>query len=292
MAEKKETKLNWLQHHLPEGLLADAAWMERHGYSSPLRHHYVARGWLEQPTHGIYRRPSSKLTPASENGRLRWQHAVISLQTLLERPLIVGGRTALELQGFAHYLTSRGPREVHLYGRERPPGWLFKLDLDTHFVFHNAARLFREDPIARGLGSLSVDVRTGASINTDPVHGGLTQQTWGQWDWPLTLSTPERAILELLNDVPQRETFHQADMLMEGLRNLSPRRLSKLLADCRSVKVKRLFLWFSDRHGHAWLKHLDRKAIDLGKGKRMLARGGKFDPKYQITVPENLDAGG
>jgi putative hydrolase len=34
------------------------------------------------------------------------------------------------------------------------------------------------------------------------------------------MSSPERAILELLDEVPQRETFHQADVLMEGLRNL------------------------------------------------------------------------
>ena len=106
------------------------------------------------------------------------------------------------------------------------------------------------------------------------------------------MSAPERAILELLDEVPQRETFHQADMLMEGLRNLSPRRLLKLLADCRSVKVKRLFLWFAERHNHAWLKKLDRSGIDLGQGKRMLVRGGKLDPKYNITVPEDLDAGG
>jgi hypothetical protein len=77
-------------------------------------------------------------------------------------------------------------------------------------------------------------------------------------------------------------------MLTEGLRNLSPRRLHKLLVDCRSVKVKRLFLWFAEKHDHAWLKQLDR--IDLGDGKRMLVRGGKLDPKFNITVPENIDA--
>lgn len=31
-------KLNRLQQELPEGLLAAAAWMEAHGYSSALRH--------------------------------------------------------------------------------------------------------------------------------------------------------------------------------------------------------------------------------------------------------------
>jgi len=106
------------------------------------------------------------------------------------------------------------------------------------------------------------------------------------------MSSPERAILELLDEVPQRETFHQADVLMEGLRNLSPRRLHTLLVECRSVKVKRLFLWFAERHKHAWLKGLDRKGIDLGRGKRMLVRGGKLDTRFNITVPENLDAGG
>jgi hypothetical protein len=54
------------------------------------------------------------------------------------------------------------------------------------------------------------------------------------------------------------------------------------------VKVKRLFLWFAEKHDHAWLKQLDR--IDLGDGKRMLVRGGKLDPKFNITVPENIDA--
>jgi hypothetical protein len=40
--------------------------------------------------------------------------------------------------------------------------------------------------------------------------------------------------------------------------------------------VKRLFLWFAERHEHAWLKKLDRKDVDLGQGKRMLAKGGKL----------------
>ena len=88
----------------------------------------------------------------------------------------------------------------------------------------------------------------------------------------------------------QRETFHQADVLMEGLRSLSPRRLHTLLVACRNVKVKRLFLWFAERHNHAWVKALDRRDIHLGHGKRMLVRGGKLDARFNITVPERLDA--
>lgn len=64
------------------------------------------------------------------------------------------------------------------------------------------------------------------------------------------LSTPERAVLELVDELPGRESFHQVDILLEGLVGLSPKRTSRLLGECRSVKVKRLFLWFAERNRH------------------------------------------
>jgi hypothetical protein len=57
------------------------------------------------------------------------------------------------------------------------------------------------------------------------------------------------------------------------------------------VKTKRLFLWFAHRHNHAWLKMIDTEKIDIGKGKRMLVPGGRLDPKYLITVPEEFANG-
>lgn len=284
MSTQTKEKLNWLQHNLPEGLLVDAGWLEQRGYSRGLRKKYVGGGWLKQAARGVYLRPPARLSAPSTDDGLRWQQAVISLQTLYQLPLAIGGRTALELQGYAHYLSAAGPREVHLYGDNAPPPWLKRLTLDTTFVFHNAKKLFRNQPI-------TIPPKP-ESNKADALPGGLTQQPWGHWEWPLTLSSPERAVLELLDEVPQHETFHQADMLMDGLRNLRPRKLHQLLADCRSIKVKRLFFWFAERHEHAWLKQLDRSGIDLGRGKRMLVRGGKLDPKFNITVPENLDAGG
>jgi hypothetical protein len=287
MGRQTEGKLNWLQHHLPEGLVVDAAWLERQGYSGALRSKYVAHGWLDPVARSVYRRPPAELPTPNKDESLRWQHVVISLQTLLARPFTVGGRTALELQGFAHYLAPAGPREVHLYGSGTPPAWVSRLKLENRFVFHNAAKLFKDASLPEIDGTPPTQV-----ASRDPLPGSLIRQLWGHWDWPLILSSPERAILELLDEVPQRETFHQADMLIEGLRNLSPKRLHTLLVECRSVKVKRLFLWFAERHNHAWLKVLDRKGIDLGHGKRMLVRGGKLDTKFNITVPETLDAGG
>ena len=102
------------------------------------------------------------------------------------------------------------------------------------------------------------------------------------------MSSTERAFLELLDELPDRESFHQVDMLAEGLTNLSPTRLQFLLGQCRSVKVKRLFFFFADRHRHAWRTRLDASDFDLGAGKRALVPGGRLSTDYNITVPEDL----
>jgi hypothetical protein len=274
MVGQKKRPLNRLERELPEGVLVDAAWLRRHGYSRQLLSHYVSAGWLEQPTRGVYRRPRGSLT---------WQQLVISLQTFLDYPLALGGRTALELQGYAHYL-SHEAKQIHLYGPKPPPGWLHNTKIDNIFEYHRDQKLFRTNLIAPQLKGLAH-----AGTHAAPsVSDTLTTLPWGQWDWPMVLSTSERALLELLDELPDRESFHQVDMLVQGMTNLSPRRLQKLLVDCKNVKVKRLFFFFADRHRHAWLKQLKKENFDLGKGKRMLVKGGRFDSVHQITVPEDM----
>lgn len=273
MATGNRGKLNQLQQ-LPDGALVDAAWLERRGYSSSLRSQYVKAGWLNQPAPRVYRRGNSPLG---------WREAIISLQTFLESDVTVGGRSALEELGYGHYLGRR--REVHLYGAQRPPGWLAALSLEVEFVWHNSRRLFPDDAVV----TQSDDAQSGAS--DEPLHflpGGFLI-SGGTAKWGLRLASAERALFQLLDELPGRETFHQVDMLMEGLANLSPRSLQVQLASCTSIKVKRLFFYFADRHRHAWLERLDRSAVDLGTGKRVLVKGGKLDPTYLITVPEELD---
>ncbi|SFD71998.1 transcriptional regulator with AbiEi antitoxin N-terminal domain [Bosea sp. CRIB-10] len=278
MSEQRAGKLKRLEHLLPEGLLVDSAWLSAHSYSTSLRTKYVASGWLEQPARRVYRRP---------RGQLSWQQVVISLQTLLGHSLAVGGRTALELQGYAHYL-SQGSSEVHLHGPAKPPTWLATLPLKERFVYRNSAPLFGSELEELTFPTLVPD-HAGKQGDRTLQDAGLRSLGWGQWDWPLTVSAPERALLELLDELPDRESFHQVDVLMEGLSDLAPRRLQNLLIRCRSVKVKRLFFFFADRHRHAWLKHIERAAIDLGSGKRMLVKEGRYDPAYQITVPKEMN---
>ncbi|HTF96691.1 MAG TPA: type IV toxin-antitoxin system AbiEi family antitoxin domain-containing protein [Cellvibrio sp.] len=270
------SKLNLLTHLLPEGLLIDAAWLEEKGYSRALRHQYVGANWLEQPARGVFRRP---------RGQLSWQQVVISLQGLLKYPVSVGGRTALELSGYAHYL-QQTQQHIHLYSDNKCPAWLLKLPLQETFLIHNRTHFLPLVKIAPEL--FSIDDST--SIDEALAVAGLTVIPWGNWEFPLVISTPERAYLELLDELPQHESFHMADVIMEGLTNLSPLRLQSLLEAASSIKVKRLFFLFAERHNHAWLKRLDVSKIDLGKGKRMLVKGGKFNTKYQITVPKEFAA--
>ena len=273
MATYSAGKLNQLQQALPEGMLVDAAWLEARGYSSSLRSHYVRAGWLNQPAPRVYRR---------SHGPLQWEQVIISLQAALDSPLAVGGRTALEHQGYGHYLSAT-TNEVHLYGHHRPPSWLNALPLDVTFHYHNSQRLFPDEATTKP------DLLPEGEGKEMRMPGGFMVQPGGAISWPLRLATPERAVLELLDELPDRESFHQVDMLMEGMANLSPRRLQLLLSTCRSVKVKRLFLFFADRHHHRWFDQLDLSAIALGSGKRMLAKGGVLNQRYQITVPEDLN---
>jgi len=281
MIRPKLTKLNQLERNLPEGLLVDSVWLEQHAVTKQLRHYYVQNGWLDQPTRRVFTR---------SRGPLRWQQVVISLQTILQfSPLIVGGATALELHGFAHYLSPE-IKSIHLYGPQAPPKWVNNLSLPQQFIYHNDARLFRNDPVHYGIASLAWNIKSNSGRELMQLQGGDTMSmAWGQWDWPLTLSQPERAVLEFLDELPARASFENVDKIMQGLVNLRPQRMEKLLVDCASVKVKRLFFFLADRHRHAWLKHIDRSRVDMGSGKRVIVRGGRFDPIYRITVPRDLD---
>jgi len=76
-------------------------------------------------------------------------------------------------------------------------------------------------------------------------------------------------------------------LIVGNLVALRPDIVQGLLAECQSVKVKRLFLYMAEKHEHAWLSNLDLSKVDLGKGKRVIISNGRYDRKYQITVPAN-----
>ena len=246
-----------LEQTLPEGQLVNRGWLLQRGFNRPRVDYFLRAGKLEPVTHGVYRRPGP---------RLKWEHVVYSL-TEMGYLVYVGGRSALELQGLAHYLPYGGLRRIDLYGSSCVPKWVVNYPAEFRFVVHTR-RLFDELP-----------------------RDTVKPKPFGSWDWPIAYAVPELAMLELLSDVRDAADFMVADKIFEAATNFRPEILHALLRACAQVKAKRLFLWFSDRHGHDWRQALKTDGINLGKGKRMLVKGGAFDPTYQITIPREMAVG-
>jgi hypothetical protein len=251
MRRQNEPRLKWVLDRVPHGQLVDTPTLERHGVTRQLAHKYVESGWLEPVVRGVYRRPSAS------DARLEWRTVVRSLQALMQYPTVVGGRTALEEQGFRHYVSRSDEAPVHLYGAAHP-SWLKRLPGPATFVLHS------DTLFAKG---------TSDWVETPSPAG------------PLTCSSPERAVLELLDELPNAESFHIVDTVFEGLAAARPQRLAGLLQRCTSVKVKRLFFVFADRHAHGWRKYLKAEDVNLGSGPRALVAGGKMHPLYKVSVP-------
>jgi hypothetical protein len=264
MTEQKGQKLKRVLNQVPPGFVVDSAWLNEHEVTRSSAHDYDRDRWLERVAQGVYRRP----LPSSDADAFKdWRTPILSAQWLMSYDFHVGGTTALSLEGRDHYLgLSRRP-QVYVYGDA--PKWLSRLSVDAQFQFRRRQLFGRS--------------RREAVDNAD--FDPSSPDAPNPWDWPLRISSPERAILEALNELPDQESFHTLDMIFQGLSNLRPGRLTSLLKACKSVKVKRLFFLFADRHHHRWLAHIDRSAIDLGTGPRALVENGRYSPEHQLMVP-------
>jgi len=263
---------------VPNGLLISRKWLIEKGFAETRIDHLVRAKKLTVVGKGVYRKPGQSL---------KWQAVVVSLQSrnMGSLDLTVGGLTALEIQGLGHYLKLGRERTVDLYGRSSLPKWVKPLCHEVQ-IRHFKEKLFSEE---KALPLVEVTAaKTTIAESNKPMAKAWRSLNWGSWDWPLIISTPELAILEVLEGVPGEISFEDCDLLFEGLASLSPRRLRMLLGHCKSVKAKRLFFWYADRHQHSWQKPLDQHDFNLGSGKRVLAEKGKLDKKYLITVPENM----
>ena len=56
------------------------------------------------------------------------------------------------------------------------------------------------------------------------------------------------------------------------------------------MKIKRLFLYLTDKAGHEWVSYINLDKVDLGSGKRAIVNHDVYASKYQITVPKELVA--
>ncbi|MBU2575025.1 MAG: type IV toxin-antitoxin system AbiEi family antitoxin [Elusimicrobia bacterium] len=251
MAKFQKTKLNTLVNGWPKGVVIVAGYFRKLGISRQLSGVYKRSNWIAAIGRGAYIRPGEKL---------HWTGGVYALQAQLGLPVHAGGKTALQMQGYRHFLPFRGG-VVCLFGepKTRLPGWFLRYKWGDS-IRYAATGLFTGKP-ERGL----VDRPVGEYI--------------------LKISSPEKAMLELLYQVPGDESFEEAMLLMQGLATLRPVLTQELLQDCASVKAKRLFLYMAETCAHPWFKKLDLSKIGLGSGKRVIVPAGRLASGYNITVP-------
>lgn len=248
----KETKINQLLQHWPQGTVATTRWLKEQGVSYSLQARYKKSGWIEPLGSGAFYRKGSPLT---------WQGGVYALQTQLGLPVHIGGRTALALQGSTHYMRFHDRVQLFCPGKTLLPKWFLSTQWNEETIIYRSN--FLPD-------SLATRRQEGANF-------------------ALTTSSRERAIFECLYLAPGAMDLVECYHLMEGLVTLRPKLVQLLLESCSSIKVKRLFLYMATRANHDWLNHVNLKKVSLGKGKRSLVKSGVYNSHYQITLPQELE---
>lgn len=237
MATIERKKLNVLYTRLVPGAPLTSKDLAALDISADLAVHYVRAGWLTRLARGVYCRPNEEL-------------ALYPSLVLLQRKftgLHVGGKSAFEWYGLRQYV-SQQPR-LHLYGWEsgRLPDW-FTARFPAEY---HRKRLFDEHPEAlRHVGEF--EKRSGAP----------------------QVSTPERALLELLSDVGVRQTLQEARELVESSYSLRAEVLQELLQLCKSVKTVRLCLQLGREGVLPWVAKLDPAKLPVGSDRPWVSRSG------------------
>ena len=254
MNRHNSSKINHLIKAWPRGTVALQSWLTKQGVYRQLADSYRQTAWLERIGPGAFKLAGD---------RVDWTGGVYALQQQLHLPVHIAGKTALEMQGYAHFLPLGKRASVWVFGAlgTKLPAWFKKYDWG-HQVRYVTVDLFGKEK-GLGLALVAKDMDS----------------------YSVTIAAAERAILELLHLVPHDSSFDGALHLMEGLTTLRPELVQTLLERCWSVKVKRLFLFMAEKCNHPWVPKLNLSKIKLGRGKRLVVKGGQFNPKYQITVP-------
>ncbi|MBN4075281.1 MAG: hypothetical protein COA71_03835 [SAR86 cluster bacterium] len=254
MSTQTESKINQLLHSYPKGAVLLSSWLTEEGYSLDLQKRYKSSRWLDSIGRGAMVRTGETVD---------YLGAIYALQTRPGWSVHPGGRSALSLLGKSQYLELSTQKAVLFAdAKTKLPSWFEKYDWGLEINFYASSFL--------------------------PPHLGLT--TLDLNNFSIKISGAARAIMECLFLAPKKQQLLEAYELMEGLNNLRPDLVQSLLEQCESVKVKRLFLYLAEKAEHDWFHYLNINKIDLGKGKRSLVAGGVYIAKYQITVPEELEA--
>jgi predicted transcriptional regulator of viral defense system len=247
------TKIQQIMEAQPNVSLLFGDWLSGQGLNAKEQCAYMKRGWLERISKGVY---------ALQGKVPTLLNVVAAYNKQLGKHCIVGAYTALELRGYSHYLSIGKPTAYLFTDRfNKLPTWITTNNWDMKVKYMTTS--FLGDDL-KGVEEMSV----GGEI--------------------LLVSSPERAFLECLNLPDATSSLLDIYYIMESLTTLRPGLLQQLLESCTSQKVKRLFLYMSEKAGHPWFKALKLDSIETGTSRLMASPTGKYISKYNMTIPKEL----
>lgn len=247
---KKGSKLKELLQTWPSGTAFSVNYLRDRGYSLPIIYRYISSGWIKRLNRGLV---------AKSEDLVLWPGYVWALQQVA--PFHVGGKTALEIQGKAHYMKFK-ETDVFLFAQAgfKFPSWL-KSFLGVSFIKINTKLL--------------------------PESVGIKEHSFGTFT--LKISNPARAFLEYMMLVEKYHTFDEAYYIMENLHSISPHLMQEVLEQCTSLKVKRLVLCLAKKQNTHWFAKLDRSKIYIGTSVKQIVKNGAYDSEFLITYPHSWD---
>ena len=235
MATTERTKLNLLYRHWAPGTPLTSEDLAKLGISADLAVHYARAGWLSRLARGVYCRPNDTLQ----------LHACLSLMQRSVDGLHVGGKSALDWYGVRQYLSRQSVLQLYGWTAARLPGWF----TERFPSEYHRKRLFDEPSI-------------------DPLHAGPFEKG----DGAPRVSTPERALLEMLSEVGVRQPLQEARELAENAYSLRADVLRDLLQRCTSVKTVRLCLLLGRELALPWAAKLDAAQLPTGSRRAWVSR--------------------
>jgi len=242
------TKINKIIESTTTGGVLTAPWLTKSGVPRSEQANYVKTGWLKRLDRGIY---------AIASEQCEFYPSIYEYARQSSLCYHIGAFTALDLKGFTHYVHFGKPK-VYIYSKSKIPSWLLTADWDVVVIPMKASRY----------GDIGL-----STVNIDGVE--------------ISISTPERAIIECFDMIPKNANPMDLYYIVEMLTTLRPKLLQSLLEQA-SIKVRRLFLYMADKAGYPWFEDIDISGIDLGCGDRSICAGGEYNSKYKIVIPKEL----
>jgi hypothetical protein len=265
MVYYKSSRSPWSRHNMLKinqilldwkpGDIHGSQWLRSYGADRKLAYKYCKSGYLNKVVSGVFIRANDIPNP----------YAVIRyLQEETKLKLHISGRTALELQGHAHYLSMGQKSKMYMVSYESRvfPKWA-----KEHW------------------GHFEISFKKSSLLKTE----NFLNEIEGDGGFKVLVASRELAILELIESLDLSSSLETIENYAESLNTLRPEILQELLEKCQSVKVKRVFLYISEKLSLPFFDKLNLKSIDLGSGKRVVVNGGSLNTKYNITVDRELE---